>query len=64
MGGTLPVLQFLKTSFPPFWDKKGMQCAMEFFNDLAAAVPCRELSFVPDSKVVDFIKAQGAGLKD
>lgn len=64
MRGTLPVLQFLKTSFPPFWDKKGMQCAMEFFNDLAAAVPCRELSFVPDSKIVDFIKAQGAGLKD
>jgi hypothetical protein len=55
MGGTLPVLQFLKASFPPFWDKKCMQCAMEFFNDLAATVPCRELSFVPDSKIVGFV---------
>ena len=63
IGGTLPVLQFLKASFPPFWDKKGMQFAMEFLIDLVAAVPCRELSFVPDSKVVDFVKAQGAGLK-
>jgi len=57
LGGTLPVLQFLKASFPPFWDKKCMQFAMEFFNNLATAVPCRELSFVPDSKIVDFVKS-------
>jgi hypothetical protein len=55
VGGTQPVLQFLKASFPPYWDKKGMQFAMEFFNALAAAVPCRELSFVPDSKIVGFV---------
>ena len=55
VGGTLPVLQFLKASFPPFWDKKCIQFAMDFFNDLAAAVPCRELWFVPDSKIVDFV---------
>ena len=55
VAGTLPVLQFLKASFPPFWDKKCMQFAMDFFNDLAAAVPCRELWFVPDSKIVDFV---------
>ena len=54
-GGTLPVLRFLKASFPPFWDKKCMQFAMAFFNDLATAVPCRELSFVPDSKIVEFV---------
>jgi hypothetical protein len=53
--GTFPVLQFLKASFPPYWDKNCMDFAMEFFNDLVAAVPCRELSFVPDSKVVDFV---------
>ena len=57
VGGTLPVLQFLKASFPPFWDKKCMQFAMEFFNDLVAAVPCRELFFVPDSKIVDFVNS-------
>ena len=55
VAGTQPVLKFLKASFPPFWDKKCMQFAMEFFNDLAAAVPCRELAFVPDSKIVDFV---------
>jgi hypothetical protein len=55
VGGTLPVLQFLKASFPPFWDKKCIQFAITFFNDLTAAVPCRELSFVPDSKIVSFV---------
>jgi hypothetical protein len=55
VSGTFPVLQFLKASFPPYWDKNCMEFAMEFFNDLVAAVPCRELSFVPDSKIVDFV---------
>ena len=53
--GTFPVLQFLKASFPPYWDQGCMNFAMEFFNHLVAAVPCRELSFVPDSKVVEFV---------
>jgi hypothetical protein len=53
--GTLPVLQFLKASFPPYWDKNCMEFAMKFFNDLVATVPCRRLSFVPDSKIVEFV---------
>ena len=53
--GTFPVLQFLKASFPPYWDKNCMEFTMEFFNDLVAAVPCRELSFVPDSEIVEFV---------
>jgi hypothetical protein len=55
VSGTFPVLQFLKASFPPYWDKNCMEFAMEFFNDLVATVPCRALSFVPDSKIVEFI---------
>jgi hypothetical protein len=53
--GTHPVLQFLKASFPPYWDKNAIDFAMDFFNDLAAAVPCRELSFVPDAGIVEFV---------
>jgi hypothetical protein len=55
VSGTFPVLQFLKASFPPYWDKNCMEFAMEFFNDLVAAVPCRELSFVPDAGIVEFV---------
>ncbi|MGD2037546.1 MAG: hypothetical protein PVH28_06645 [Desulfobacterales bacterium] len=55
VSGTFPVLQFLKASFPPYWDKNCMEFAMKFFNDLVATVPCRELSFLPDSEIVKFV---------
>jgi hypothetical protein len=32
-----------------------MEFAMEFFNDLVAEVSCRELSFVPDAGIVEFV---------
>jgi hypothetical protein len=57
VSGTFPVLQFLKASFPPYWDKNCMEFAMEFFNDLVTALPCRELSFVPDAGIVEFVKS-------
>jgi energy-coupling factor transporter ATP-binding protein EcfA2 len=57
VGGSFPVLQFLKASFPPYWDKNCMQFTMEFFHDLVAVIPCLEMSFVPDSKVVGFVKS-------
>ncbi len=53
------VVEFLKASFPPFWDSQGVEFAMAFLSDLTEAVPCRELAFKPDVSVVDFIKAQG-----
>jgi hypothetical protein len=61
--GTSPILQFLKASFPPFWDAKGVEFTLEFLNDLVVSVPCRELSFTPDRSVIDYIKAQGTGHK-
>lgn len=55
---THSVEQFLKCSFPPLWDVQGMEYSMDVFCDLAAAVPCRELSFKPDAGVIDFISGQ------
>ena len=49
------VTQFLKSSFPPLWDTAGMEYSMDIFSDLAAAVPCHELSFKPDNSVIDFV---------
>jgi hypothetical protein len=57
------VTQFLKCSFPAFWDAEAMQYVMELFSDLAQSVPCRELGFKPDGGIVEYIKAQGAGHK-
>ena len=57
------VTQFLQCSFPPFWDVAGMEYSIDVFSNLAAAIPCRMLSFKPDSSIIEFIKAQGTGHK-
>ena len=49
------VTQFLKCSFPPFWDAAGMEYSMDVFSDLAAAVHCRMLSFKPDGSIIEFV---------
>ena len=51
------VVEFLKASFPPFWDSQGVEFAMTFLSDLSEAVPCQELSFKPDAGIVDFVKS-------
>ena len=50
------VVEFLKASFPPFWDSQGVEFAMAFLNDLTGKVPCQALSFIPDISVINFIK--------
>ena len=50
------VVEFLKASFPPFWDSPGVEFAMAFLSDLTEKVPCQELSFKPDASVIDFIR--------
>jgi hypothetical protein len=49
------VSKFLTCSFPPYWDPQGMDFSMELFSDLAAQVPCEELTFKPESSVLNFI---------
>jgi len=49
------VSKFLTCSFPPYWDPRGMEFSMELFSDLAAQVPCEELTFKPERSVLNFI---------
>jgi len=53
--GAPSVTQFLKCSFPPYWDAAGMEFAMEFFSDLTTSVLCQMLEFKPDKHVIEFI---------
>ena len=50
----------LARSFPPFWDAAGMERTTQLCIDIALAVPCYELSFLPNATVLDCL----AGLKD
>ncbi|TKJ44841.1 hypothetical protein CEE35_06470 [Candidatus Aerophobetes bacterium Ae_b3b] len=54
--GIKAVSLLLTRCFPPIWDKKGMSFTVDFCRRLVEKVPCYELDFVPDEKVVDFVK--------
>lgn len=43
-------------SFPTYYDAAGLDFTLEFFEKLAGAIPCRELSFVPEREAVDLIQ--------
>lgn len=43
-------------SFPTFWNKKGMEFTVGFIDELTREVPCYELGFVPDERVLDLVE--------
>ena len=47
----------LVRSFPTFWDAEGMDSTLEFLEQVSYSVPCHELGFVPDDRVIDFVRS-------
>jgi hypothetical protein len=54
--GAEAVSMLLTRCFPPLWDKKGMEYTMRFCHRLVNKIPCYELNFQPDGKIVDFVR--------
>jgi len=48
--------RLITTSFPTFWDRRGMEFVLNFCEELTQRIPCYELGFLPDKRVVDFLK--------
>ena len=48
--------QLLARSFPPYWDKAGMDYSLGLLSELCQSVPCYELGFVPDTSVVEYVR--------
>jgi len=42
--------------FPTFYDQAGMDFTLELLAQAAAEMPCYELGFVPDDRIVDFVR--------
>jgi hypothetical protein len=42
--------------FLPLWNTAGMTFLLYFYAKLAQAVPCRELYFAPDERLVEFVR--------
>lgn len=43
-------------SFPVFYSPAGLDFTIDFYGRIAAAIPCSELSVVPNHEVVDFVR--------
>ncbi len=50
--------ELFSRSFPTFFSPEGLGFTLEFLDRLTASVACAELSFVPDEKVIDFVRSQ------
>jgi len=46
----------LVRSFLPYWDADGMAYTLEFLEELCQEIPCYELGFIPDGRVVDYVQ--------
>jgi hypothetical protein len=46
----------LARSFTPLWNAGGIAYTLQFLDELCQAVPCQELSFLPDSSAVEFVR--------
>jgi|GEM_PF-398522 len=54
--GEKAVSMLLTRCFPPFWDKKGTDYTIGFCHLIARKIPIYELNFVPDKKIINFVR--------
>lgn len=54
--GAEAVSMLLTRSFPPLWDQKGMDYTLGLLDRMASRLPCYELDFLPDKKIIDFVR--------
>jgi hypothetical protein len=54
--GATAASKLLTRCFPPLWNEEGMNFTLDFCAQLVSDVPCYELGFVPDNKIVDFVR--------
>ena len=49
--------RLLVRSFPTFWDSEGMKYTLGLCEHLSTRVPCYELGFVPDKRVISMLRS-------
>ncbi len=45
----------------PYWSVEGMDASLDLLDRLTVQVPCLELTFVPDGRVVDLVRSAAEG---
>lgn len=54
--GAAAAAMLLARGFPPLWDAAGMSYTVDFSGQIVSEVPCCELGFLPDARIIDFIR--------
>ncbi|UCC38713.1 MAG: hypothetical protein JSV96_12925 [Candidatus Aminicenantes bacterium] len=54
--GREAVSMLLTRCFPPFWDKDGMANTIELCQLISERIPCYELNFVPNRKIIPLVR--------
>jgi len=54
--GAEAVSMLLTRAFPPLWDQKGMDYTLGLLDRIASKLPCYELNFLPDKRIIDFVR--------
>lgn len=54
--GVAPASMLLTRCFPPLWNVKGMSFTLNFCAQLVANIDCYELGFLPDQRIIDFVR--------
>jgi signal peptidase I len=61
LGRAEAAARLVACGFPPFYDRRGLDFTVGFFGELVGEVPCRELRFAPDRRVIEFIRTRVRG---
>jgi len=56
--GAKAVSMLLRRSFLPLWSTSGMEFSLDLCRKLESSVPFHELHFVPDERIVDYIRCR------
>ena len=59
--GATAATRLFACGFPPFFDRAGLDFTLKFLGDLVAEVPCHELCFARDNRVVEFVRSWAEG---
>jgi hypothetical protein len=54
--GVEAVSMLLTRAFPPLWDQNGMDYTLGLLDRIASKLPCYELHFLPDKRIIDFVR--------
>ncbi|MEN8208847.1 MAG: hypothetical protein ABFR50_06320 [Candidatus Fermentibacteria bacterium] len=58
VSGAEAVSMLLRRSFLPLWSTSGMEFSLDLCRKLEKSVPFHELHFVPDERIVDYIRCR------